>query len=136
MGFAAWRHRPSLAARVMPDSPRRTVIASTRATNPSWITPIECVPHLLSLADERVPEEKVRLILVVRAAAELDVVRRGCASRRVRRDVMELEERGLAAPACPSNKRAAALIAQPHCTPDGRRYMTSRCRTLARARPR
>jgi hypothetical protein len=57
-----------------------------------------CVPPtLLSRADERVPEEKTRLILVVRAAAQLDVVRRGCTSRRIRRDVMELEERGFAA---------------------------------------
>jgi hypothetical protein len=35
-----------------------------------------CAPHLLPLADERVPEQELRLELVVRAAAELDVVRR------------------------------------------------------------
>jgi hypothetical protein len=98
---------------------------------------MECAPPtLLSLADERVPEEMTRLILVVRAAAQLDVVRRGCASRRVRRDVMELEERGFAALAGASDERAASLIALPHCTPDSRRYATSRCRALACARPR
>jgi hypothetical protein len=82
-------------------------------------------PHLLSLADERVPEEKARLILVVRAAAELDVVCLGSASRRVRRDVMELEEGGLAAPACASDEPAASLISPPYSTPDRRRYVTS-----------
>src|SRR5436309_577805 len=93
-------------------------------------------PYLLSLADERVAEEKARLILVVRAAAELDVLRRRRASRRVGRDVMELEERDLATPACASHERAASLIALPHCPPNGRRYVTSRCSTLIRTRPR
>ena len=82
------------------------------------------------------PKNRLRLILVVRAAAELDVVRRGCASSRVRLDVMKLEERGLVAPACPSHERAATLIALPHVPPDRRRYVASRCRTVARARAR
>jgi hypothetical protein len=71
-------------------------------------------------------------MLVVRAAAELDILGRGCASRCVRRDVMELEERGLAAPASPSDERATFLIALPHRTPDSRRYVTSRRSTLGR----
>ena len=82
-------------------------------------------PHLLSLADERVPEEKARLILVVRAAAELNVVRRCCASHRVRRDVVELKEPSLATAARPSDKRTASRIALPHFTPDSGRYVTS-----------
>jgi hypothetical protein len=98
---------------------------------------MECAHlHLRSLADERVSEEKARLILVVRAAAELNVVCRGCASRRIRRDVMELKERGLTAPACATDEPAASLIALPYCTPDSRRYVTSRWSTLARARLR
>ena len=79
---------------------------------------------LLSLTDERIPEEEACLILVVRAASELDVLGRGRPSRRERCDVMELEE--LAAPASPSYEGAAFLIAPPHSPPDGRRYVTSR----------
>lgn len=70
---------------------------------------------------------------VVRATAELDVLGRGCTSRCVRRDVMELEERGFAASASPSDERAAFLIATPNRTPDSRRYVTSRRSGLARA---
>jgi hypothetical protein len=75
-------------------------------------------------------------MLVVRAAAELDVLDRGGAACGVWSYVMELEERGLPIPARPSDERAAFLIALPHCTPDCRRYVTSRCSTLARVRPR
>ena len=89
-----------------------------------------------SLADDAVAEEQVSLILVVRAAAELNVVRGAYPSRCVRRDVMELEERGLAAPTYPSNKSAASLVALPHGTLHGRRQKTPRARTLARGEPR
>jgi len=93
-------------------------------------------PHLPSLADERVAEEEARLILIVRAAAELDVVRRGGASGPVRLDVVELQECCLAASACASNKGALSFIAQPHGTPDSRWYVAPRWRTFARVRPR
>jgi hypothetical protein len=72
------------------------------------------------------------------AAAKLNVVRSGRASRRVWLYVMELEERRLAAPARVSDERAASLIAPPHCAPDIRRYVTSHgspfARRLARGR--
>ncbi len=125
MGFAARRGDSDIRGCRSHDArlATRTVIASTRATNPSWITPIDCAPDLGSLADQRVSEEKLRLILVVRAAAELDVVGRRRASSRVRRDMMELEERNLPAPSSASDERAASLIALPHCSLDSRRYV-------------
>ena len=72
-------------------------------------------------------------MLVVRAAAQLDVLDGGGAAHREWRYVMELEERRLSTPARPSDERAALLIALPHGTPDGRRYVTSRCSTVASA---
>ena len=54
-------------------------------------------PCVRPLTDEQVAEEKAHLILVVRTAAELNVVYRGRAARGVRRDVMELETSGLRA---------------------------------------
>ena len=94
-----------------------------RATGPS---DAECSAAVPPLADQRVPEEKARLILVVRAAAQLNVVGGGWASRRVRRDVMELKEGDLAASARAPDEPAASLIALPDCAPDRRRYVTSR----------
>ena len=82
-------------------------------------------PPRLPLADQRVPEEKARLILIVSTAAELDIVRCSSTSCRVRRDMVKLEERGLVATADTPDKRAASLVALPHCTPDSRRYVAS-----------
>jgi hypothetical protein len=91
-------------------------------------------PHIPSLPDERIPEEKTRFVLVVRATAQLDVVGRASTSRCVGRDVVELEEPSLAAPARPSDERTASLIALPHFTPDSGRYVTSGCSAHVRTR--
>lgn len=93
-------------------------------------------PHLPSLPDERVTEDQARFILIVRAAAELNVVRGGCASRRVRFDMMEFKERGFAASAFASDERTASLIPLPDRTPDGRPYVTPGRRTFIRAQSR
>ena len=90
-------------------------------------------PHLPPLADERFPKEQTRFILIVRSATELDIVGRRFPSRRVRRDVVEFEERSLAAPACASDERAASLIAVPDCTPDSGRYVAPPRSALTRA---
>ena len=78
----------------------------------------------------------MRLILVVRAAAELDIFRGSCPSCRVRRNMMKLKECRLAATACTSDKCAASLVALPHCTLDSRGYAASRYRTIISARSR
>jgi hypothetical protein len=83
-------------------------------------------PNLPYFPDEGISEGKARLVLVVRTATELDVVGRGDTSRCVGDDVMELEDRRLAASPCASDERAASLIAQPHCTPDSGRNVTAR----------
>ena len=75
-------------------------------------------------------------MLVVRAAAELDIVHLRRASRRVRVHMMELEKRRLAARACAPNEHTSALVAQPYGPPDSGRDVTSRCKTFPRARPR
>lgn len=83
-------------------------------------------PHFPPLAHQRVSEEDARLILVVRAAAELDVVDRSGAASGVRLDVVELEERRLAASPRGPDECAASLIALPHCTFYDSRNVTAR----------
>ena len=76
-----------------------------------WIRPIQSAhPSVRLLTDEHIAEEKARLILVVRTAAELNVANRGGAARCVRRDVMELEESGLPASSCTPNKTATSVV--------------------------
>ena len=52
-----------------------------------------------------------RLVRVVRAAAQLDVVDRGAAAGRVRLHVVELEKRRLPAPPLGAGERAAPVVA-------------------------
>lgn len=68
--------------------------------------------------NEHIPKEKPCLILIVRTAAELDIVRRSASPCGVGRDVVELEEAGLAATAHAPDERATSLIALPHRTLD------------------
>src|SRR5262245_56543747 len=93
-------------------------------------------PHRLPFADEHVAEENARLVLIVRSATELDIVSCGGSSRRVRRDMVKLEERRLAATAHTPDKRAASFVALPHCTLNPRWYVASRCRSLVGVRSR
>jgi hypothetical protein len=65
----------------------------------------------LLAAGGRIPEEKARFILVMRTAAQLNVV--GCrdAAHRVWHDVVELEKRDLLASPRAPNERATSLTA-------------------------
>src|SRR6187431_3084730 len=73
---------------------------------------------------ERLAEEQLGLVLIVCAAAQLNIVDNGQSTCRVRLDVMKFEKRRLRAPAAAVSKCTAALVALPDFTPDRRRNVT------------
>ena len=83
-------------------------------------------PDLSLLPHQTISEEHARLILVVRAAAELNVFGGRRTTLRIGGDVMEFEECRLAASAFASDERAASLIASPDDTPNSCWYVTAR----------
>ena len=85
---------------------------------------------------QHVPEEDARLMLIMSTTPELNIVRRCGTPCRVRRDVVELQERGFAAPACAPDERAPSLIALADNPPDCRRYVASPAIALLGARSR
>lgn len=85
---------------------------------------------------QHIPEEDAGFMLIVRTTPELDVIRRRDTAGRVWRDVVELEERGFAAPAGAPDERAASLVAPAHLPPDSRRYVASPATARPAARSR
>jgi hypothetical protein len=98
----------------------------------------------LSLTDRLPIEVHTRLVAVVAAAAELDVLDTGFATHRVRPDVVELHEGALTAPAAVRpHERAATEVAYPYGPLERRGDVTrtrcsdptgSGCRFAGRAR--
>src|SRR5688500_16404212 len=73
----------------------------------------------------------LRLILIMRPAAELDVIHGRRAARCVRHDVMEFQESWLSAASLLSHKRTATAVARPNGALHRRRDVPPRMCTCA-----
>ena len=85
------------------------------------VPPERARPPGALLAHEVRPEEQPRLIGIVRAATQLDVLFRRHSAYGVRLHVVELEERALTAASFGPDERAAPTITSPHGAPHRRR---------------